>query len=496
MKTTLGIDLGSQSIKIIFYNYQKKEVVAEASSPLEVITDSNGRAEQISDWWLDALKISLKKIPSVIRNSVKAIGISGQQHGFVATNRNGKVLTPVKMWCDTSTQSEAEEITAACGGEKSLISSSGNRMLASYTATKIAWFKKNKPDCYKKLAHILLPHDYLNYVLTGKYVMEYGDASGTGFLNIETRKWCNKILNAIDPDRDLSKCLPRLSQPNQFIGKTTIEFAKKYGLPDGVAVSTGGGDNMMGAIGTNNVTTGKLTMSLGSSGTIYAYSDKPIIDPSGNIAAFCSSTGGWLPLLCTMNCTLSTEIIRNLLKVKINQFDNLIANVNAGSDGLIMLPFFNGERTPYIPQGNGCFFGLTFDNCSKGHFLRATVEGATFALKFGLDQLTKLNVKQDEIILTGGGSNSAIWCQIVADICQLPVIKLKHTEAAAFGAALQALWALKCQNDPTIKIKDITSDHINFGGSSQFIPDPKNMHIYDQNFSEYKYAVEKIINTK
>jgi len=492
MKTVLGIDLGTQSLKVVFYEYETQELVAIASSPLELDRDDQGKAEQRASWWRRALKNSLGQVPSSIRDSVQAIGVSGQQHGFVALDENGEVLIPVKLWCDTSTQAEVDDITAAAGGRDNCIAVSGNPVLTGYTAPKIRWFKRNHPKRYAAMSHILLPHDYLNFLLTGELCMEFGDASGTGLLDVRSRKWSTEMLQAVDDSRDLSSCLPPLVAADEFIGETTSEFSAEYGLPAGVPVAAGGGDNMMGAVGTGNVTEGKLTMSLGSSGTLYAFSNSPVVDPEGNIAAFCSSTGGWLPLLCTMNCTIATELMRNSFGVGVDQFDANIENIEPGCGGLLTLPFFNGERTPNLPNARGCLLGMGPHNSDTGHILRATVEGATYALKFGIDALNGLGMQFTEIVLTGGGANSRVWRQVVADVCQLPVTVLQQEEGASFGAALQSLWVLKRQSDESILIGDITTAHLGRNASLCTEPDPDNVDIYVDGYQAYCRAVDQI----
>lgn len=491
-KTVLGIDLGTQSLKAVFYDYTSRRIVASASAGLDVERDQSGRAEQLAGWWTEALRKCLGKVSDDVRSSVQAIGVSGQQHGFVATDSKGKVLVPVKLWCDTSTQAEVDAITSAAGGRDECIRLAGNPLLTGYTAPKLRWFRDNHPALYRKMAHIMLPHDYLNFVLTGVVSMEYGDASGTGFLDVRRRKWSAELLRAIDEQRDLSKCLPELLEPNRPIGLTSAESSKEFGLPAGIPVSSGGGDNMMGAIGTGNVRPGKLTMSLGSSGTLYAFSDTAVTDPQGNVAAFCSSTGGWLPLICTMNCTLGTDLVRGALDIGVTQFDDVTGAVPPGSGGLIVLPFFDGERTPNLPNAKGCILGISSHNCRKGHILRATVEGATYALRFGLDELARLGIATAEIVLTGGGANSAAWRQMVADICNLPVTVLQQEEGASFGAALQALWMLLSQDDPTVGIDVIVDDHLAVDAGRSTEPLAKNAAVYAQCYAAYQAAVKQI----
>lgn len=492
MKTVLGIDLGTQSLKVVFYEYESREIVAIASSPLELDRDDKGKAEQRASWWRRALQDSLNQVPVSIRESVQAIGVSGQQHGFVPVAADGEVLAAVKLWCDTSTQPEVDEITAAVGGRERCIAVSGNPVLTGYTAPKIRWLRRNHPKRYAAMSHIMLPHDYLNFLLTGKRCMEFGDASGTGLLDVRSRTWSGEMLQAVDESRDLTGCLPALVASNEFIGETTSNFADEYGLPVGVPVAAGGGDNMMGAVGTGNVSEGKLTMSLGSSGTLYAYSNSPVIDPEGNIAAFCSSTGGWLPLLCTMNCTIATELMRGAFSVGVDEFDAHIENIEPGCGGLLTLPFFNGERTPNLPNARGCLIGMGPQNSDTGHILRSTVEGVTYALKFGIDALHGLGLQANEIVLTGGGANSRVWRQVVADICQLPITVLQQEEGASFGAALQALWVLQRQTDAACSIADITTAHLGRNEALCTNPDTVAVDIYAEGYQSYRRAVDQI----
>lgn len=492
MKSVLGIDLGTQGLKVVFYDYENRTLLASSSAPLDVLRDREGRAEQESNWWLDALRHALQNVPADVRASVQGIGVSGQQHGFVAVDADGTVLAPVKLWCDTSTQPEADEITERCGGRQKCIGLTGNPVLTGYTAPKILWLRKQHPDLYRKMAHILLPHDYLNYVMTGRMRMEYGDASGTGLLDVRRRQWSHEMLRAVDDSRDLGACLPPLLQADEILGSTTEEFSRRYGLPPGIPVAPGGGDNMMAAIGTGNVVPGRLTMSLGTSGTLFAYSDTPVIDSSGNIAAFCSSTGGWLPLLCTMNCTYATELMKKPLGITNDQFDDSIAAIPPGSDGLLALPFFSGERTPDLPHATASLLGLNEQNCSKGHILRATVEGATYGIRFGLDELKRLGLGADEIVLTGGGARSRTWTQIVADICQLPVILLLQDEGASYGAALYALWLLQRRKDRSIGIHDITREHLVHQADRCALPDGSSAASYVRGYDDYLRAVVRL----
>jgi xylulokinase len=488
MHTVVGIDLGTQQLKVVFYDFERRQIAATEHAPLDLYQSDTGVAEQQSHWWLNALRAAMGKVDADVRRTARAIGVSGQQHGFVALDESGEVLAPVKLWCDTSTEVECGEIMDSYGGAAACLNDLGNCILPGYTASKIRWLGKSRPQLYARMKTVLLPHDYLNFYLTGERCMEMGDASGTGILDIRERRWSEALLRAIDDERNLGDCLPSLRSGNEPIGVLLAGVAEELDLPRGIPVSIGGGDNMMGAIGTGNVTPGKMTMSLGTSGTVYAYSDKPVVDPKGNIAAFCSSTGGWLPLLCTMNCTVSTELMRGLLGADIASFEAQISFAPRGADGVLTLPFFNGERTPNLPHARGCIVGLSSSNTKPANLLRSAVEGATFALRFGIEELAALGVQASEIMLTGGGVDSAKWRQLVADICGAPVTVLDNDEGAAFGAALQALQVLQDGAD----IADLTREHLARDEGRCCEPRKAAVNFYNDAYREYQRAVEAV----
>ncbi|MEL7536549.1 MAG: xylulokinase [Pseudomonadota bacterium] len=489
MTTVLGIDLGTQHLKVVFLDTASGDIVASAQAPLELTQGADGTAEQQAHWWTEALGVALAQIDTRIRSSAVAIGVSGQQHGFVPLDAAGNVLAPVKLWCDTSTAPEAAALNAAFGGEARCIEELGNPILPGYTASKVRWFKENQLALYERMATILLPHDYLNFYLTGERCMEAGDASGTGFFDVRARAWSRRMLQVIDPERDLAACLPAVAIDNEVIGKLLPKVASALGLPVGISVSIGGGDNMMGAIGTGNVRPGTVTMSLGTSGTVYAYAENPIVDPKGNIAAFCSSTGGWLPLLCTMNCTVSTELFRGLLGVDIGAFEALVSVAPCGSDGLITVPFFNGERTPNLPNAKGIIVGIDSHNLVAGNLLRSQVEGATFALRFGIDELAALGRPAEEIVLTGGGARSATWRQIVADVCGVPVVVPASDEGAALGAALQAMALIDGERD----LAALVEVFVRRDDSQGCMPNTAGVRDYSDVYQSYQRAVAQAI---
>jgi len=490
--TIMGVDLGTQSIKVIIYCPKSLKIVTTTSQPLDLISKEDGSMEQLSDWWISGFKKCVEMIDVNTRKTVVAIGVSGQQHGFVPLSKNGEVLVPVKLWCDTATEVECTEIMNIIGGEKECISIAGNPISVGYTASKIRWLKKNNPTAYKQMSTILLPHDYMNFYLTGKKVMEAGDASGTGLLDIRNKKWSKPLITALDQNRDLSACLPKIIKADSIVGIIKQEVAKELGLNNRVIVSPGGGDNMMAAIGTGNVETGKLTASLGTSGTLFAYSDHPVIDPEGELASFMSSTGGWLPLLCNMNCTVATEQMRNLFEVDLTKLEQLASRVPPGSDGVITIPFFNGERTPALPDAKASIFGLDCHNTTNGHLIRSTMEAVIFNLKNGKEAFMRCGMNFTEVTLTGGGSKSALWRQMCADILNLPVRVLMIEENAAFGAALQAYWIYEKHSNNPKPITQITQDHLLADESKNCLPNASTVKKYEKVYQNYQTFVKLI----
>ncbi|GHU94153.1 xylulokinase [Spirochaetia bacterium] len=479
MKTLCGIDLGTQSCKVVLYDYEKKAIVAKAQVPVDMIAENDGSREQKAEWYDTALKAAFDKLDGALKKTVAAVGVSGHQHSFVPLDATGKALYNVKLWCDTSTQNECDDLTKAAGGEAALIKLTGLPMRPGYTAPKVLWLKKHKPEAFARLAHILLPHDYLNWLLTGEYTAEYGDASGTALFDVRERKWSEKVCAYIDPK--VFSLLPRLVKPGEAAGTVSAAAAALYGIPQGIPVAAGGGDNMMGAIGTGAVRDGTLTMSLGTSGTLFGFSNEPVIDPTGNLAAFCSSTGGWLPLLCTMNCTVATEELRELFNLDVKAFDAEAAKAPIGAEGLVVLPFFNGERTPNLPYGRASINGITVANFKKENIARASLEAAIFGMRIGLEGFHELGFKAREIRLTGGGAKSPLWQSIAANVMNLPVRLPAGDEAAAMGGAIQALWCLEGKG---ADIEAFTEAHVGLEGNL-INPDPASAAAYDKAYGEY-----------
>lgn len=478
-KFVIGIDSGTQGTKALIVGLKTGEVCGRGYSAHAIVEGLGpGASEQDPRTWIrafeSALASALKESAIEPKNAV-AIGVSGQQHGFVPLDKEGLPIRPAKLWNDTSTVEETDLIIKHLGGKAKSIDKLGIAPAVGFTASKILWLRRHEPENFARLATVLLPHNYLNYHLTGRSHMEYGDASGTGLMDIRTREWNPEALAAVDPD--LARKLPPLSHPKEPVGLMRKDVASRFGLGR-VLVSSGGGDNMMGSIGTGNVVPGVCTLSLGTSGTIYSFVPRPLVDPEGEIAAFCDSTGGWLPLLCTMNVTNTTEMFKALHGLSNENLENLALEAAPGAGGLIFLPFIDGERVPVLPFGSGVLFGLDRRTFNKAHMARAVIEGTVLNLGFGFARMRELGMMPSEVRATGGGAKSRLWLQIVADVFKTPVITLKEQEAAAYGAALQAIWAFLLGKDEHVGIWDITKERVKLDRIAAE-PNPKNVETYD-----------------
>ncbi len=476
----LGLDSGTQSTKGVVLDTDTGEIVAHASATYELIEGlPPGHLEQHPADWTRAVDEIVAACVAQLgerKHDLAGIGVSGQQHGLVPLDARDEVVRPAKLWCDTSTAAECDELAARFGGAAGLIARAGNAIPPGFTAPKLLWLKHHEPEHFARTVTALLPHDYLNFHLTGVKRMEYGDASGTGLLDVRTRQWRRELLDAIDPR--VADMLPEVGSSLEKHGGLREELRARWGLREGVVVSAGGGDNMMGAIGTGNTRAGLVTASLGTSGTLYATADTPVIDARGEVAAFCSSTDQWLPLVCTMNVTVLTEHVRRMFGWSRAEMEAAVAAAPAGADGLLFLPFLNGERTPNLPSGRGVLHGMRPDNLTPPHLARAAVEGVTIGLAYGLRRFTELGVIPAEIRLTGGGSQSPVWRQICADVFGVPVVGLQSAEGAALGAALQAAFVHARDTAAAVTLDDLATRIATLDESTRCLPDPAAHALY------------------
>jgi xylulokinase/toxin CptA len=486
----LGIDCGTQGTKALVLDAVSGQVLGAGGAPHRLISGPNGHREQHPADWLNAFEQAIHAAlaeAGISGQEIVGIGVSGQQHGLVLLDAQGQVLRPAKLWCDTESAAENQRLLDYLGGEQGSLARLGVAIAPGYTVSKLLWTKEQHPAIYSRIAHILLPHDYLNFWLTGRYCSEYGDASGTGYFNVRTREWDHELLRHIDPSGRLNDALPSLIGADESVGTLLPDVARRLGLNPQARVASGGGDNMMGAIGTGNISPGAITMSLGTSGTLYAYAEQPQVSPHGAVATFCSSSGGWLPLICTMNLTNATGAIQQLLELDLASFGTLVTQAPIGAEGVLMLPFLNGERVPALPQASASLLGLTSDNLTRANLCRAVLEGVCFGLRYGLDLLRASGLESREIRLIGGAAKSSVWRQIVADIMATPLVCPQHTEAAALGAAIQAAWSggegslqALCERCVSLDARTVTT------------PDPAASAAYEPVYQSYRQQVMQL----
>ena len=504
-KLILGIDVSTQGAKVVVLdlqsksqiyvdkiNYDKDLALYGTKNGTTVSKDyQKGSAESDPIMWLDALNLLLERMSKskdIDIKNIKAISVSGQQHGLVCVDENGNLSRKTaKLWNDYTTEKECRILTDFVGGKKKMIDEVANTQRAGYTASKILSLVKNESQIYKKTAIFLLPHNFVNWYLTGGvFAMEYGDASGTGIWNPVSKSWSKKLVNFIATDLKLK--LPPVKTPTQPIGTISYELTAKYGFPEDCIIDAGSGDNMYGAIGSGNVKNGVVTISLGTSGTAYTFMSKPYIDPEGEIACFCDSTGNYLPLLCVSNMAGSYNEFLESNTITHKIFEDLISESVPGNNGNMIIPWFEGERTPDIPDACATYFGFKPRDLNKVNIARGILEGSIQNLYNGFK---KLPLKPNIIHLTGGLSQSKSWCQAVADIFNCETINIKG-EGAALGAAIHAAWVLQMQDGKDIDIAEVCEPYIEFNHSMLHKPRSKFKNTYKAQKKLFEALTKKI----
>ena len=436
----LGIDCGTQGTKALLMD-ENGRALGRGYARHALIERENGAREQEPHWWVEALRDAVRQaISQAPKREVVALGVSGQQHGLVVLDERMQVIRPAKLWNDTETAPQNAELIERLGGASACLKRFGIIPMTGYTASKLLWMKEREPENFARIRHILLPHDYLNFWLTGRLCAEYGDASGTAFFDVRSRVWAREALDVIDGTGQLFGALPDLILHDEIVDTVRSEIAEELGLSSKCVVSAGGGDNMMGAIGTGNVKEGVVTLSLGTSSTVYSFRRQPVSDSTGSVASFCSSSGGWLPLVCTMNATNVVTQTLNTLGKGVEEIEVALQSTRPGADGLTCFPFLNGERTPDLPQARGSIVGASANNFTSSNLIRAFVEGVSFGILNGLDLIME-GREPDTIAAIGGGSRSKEWRRLLADATGATIQVPAEEEAGCLGAAMQAMYA-------------------------------------------------------
>ena len=449
MSYLLGLDVGTTGVKAILIDHEGR-IVASATSEVALHTPHPLWSEQNpKDWWEAAVRsirttIETAKIDS---ESIRGIGLTGQMHGLVLLDDGGNVLRDAILWNDQRTGSQCETITRKIGFEK-LLQLTGNPVLPGFTAPKLLWVKENEPGNYKKIAGFLLPKDYIRFKLTGNSATDVSDASGTSLFQVPDRKWCEPVLDALEIPQ---KWTPECFESSEITGNVNQSAAEQTGLAKGTPVIAGAGDQAAQAIGTGLYREGTISVTLGTSGVVFAPTKKPLIDQQGRLHSFCHATddtwhvmgvmlsaGGSFRWLRDTVCEAESKIAR---QKDIDPYEVMTLKakeVPPGSEGLIFLPYLSGERTPYPdPNAKGSFAGLTLRH-GKAHMIRSVVEGICFGLRDCFELIRALDLCPENVRVSGGGANSDLWRQILADVLNVSVVRVNHTQGAALGAAMLA----------------------------------------------------------
>jgi xylulokinase len=424
----VGVDSSTQSTKVLFLDTESGEVVAEGRAP-----HSGRDVQDPAEWW--------EALVTAIRNAitpelhVQAISVGGQQHGMVTLTGDGQVVRPAPLWNNISAAPDAERLNSEADFAREI----GTRLVSSITIAKLAHLARTDSDDMGRTAAVCLPHDWLNYRLTGNLATDRGEASGSGWWSPrEGRDRRDLLALAVGQETAMRLHLPEVHGPNDTVGTLTNEAANALGLAPGIPVAPGTGDNMAAALGVG-AAPGEMVISLGTSGTAFAVNSHPTADESGEVEGFADATGRFLPLACMFNCTRVVDTVAAMVGVPRQQALDRAAAIAPGADGLLLMPYLAGERIPNLPFATGSLLGLDMENASADLLVRAALDGVAAGLDYCLEALARLEVTAPEVTLVGGGSQHGAWRQAIADATGLPVTVRGGKEHAARGAALQAM---------------------------------------------------------
>lgn len=490
MAYLLGIDIGTSGTKTVLFDTAGTPL-ASHTAEYPLYQPQNGWAEQEPlDWW----NATVEGIRAVLAKSgckpeeVASIGLSGQMHGLVMLDGDNRVLRRSIIWCDQRTAAECEEIEAKVGKAR-LVEITANPALTGFTASKILWVRNHEPEIYEKCRHILLPKDYIRFMLTGEYATEVSDASGMQLLDIPGRCWSDEVLEKLGIDRAL---LGKVYESPEITGRVTSATAKETGLAAGTPVVGGAGDNAAAAVGTGVVVNGRAFTTIGTSGVVFAHSDQVAIDPAGRVHTFCCAVpGAWHVMGVTQGAGLSLKWFRDQFcdaemrtaaGMGVDPYylmDQEAAKSPIGSNRLLYLPYLMGERTPHLdPNARGVFFGLSAMH-EKRDLLRAVMEGVSYSLKDCLSVFAEMGLRVDDMAACGGGGSSKLWRQMLADIYNCEISTIASKEGPALGVAILAGVGAGLYSS----VPEACDAIIQKGGSQQ--PVPENVAAYAPCYQVY-----------
>jgi len=429
-----GVDTSTQSVKVVVRDAQTGAWLREGRA-----AHPDGTEVDPGAWW----QAFVQACSGGLLDGVSAISVAGQQHGMVALDESGAVVRPALLWNDTRSAADAAELTAELGGPAAWAEAVGSVPLAAFTVSKVRWMARNEPDNAARTASIMLPHDYLTWLLADQpveAVTDRGDASGTGYWSPATGEYRRDILIAA-LGHDVS--LPRVAGPFDVVGELGGKARAQLGISgnEPVVLGPGTGDNM-GAALSLGIGPGDVVVSLGTSGTAFAGSDSPTADPTGLVAGFADATGRFLPLVCTLNAARVLTSTAEMLGIDMDEFARLALSTAPGAGGLTMLPYFDGERTPNLPDARGSLHGIARNNLTPANIARASVEGMLGGLADAVDALVQVGVEPRRVLLVGGAAANSAVIDVAATLVTAPVEVPPPGEYVADGAARQAAWVL------------------------------------------------------
>ncbi len=440
MSNVLGIDVSTTATKAVLID-ESGAVVGVGASAYGFRVPQPLWSEQDPELWWDGAVDAIHSVlatTGVPADEVVAIGLTGQMHGAVLLDAAGDVLRPAILWNDQRTAAECDAIRDALGPER-LIAITGNDALTGFTAPKLVWVRDHEPDVWRRIAHVLLPKDYLRLRLTGEYALDKADGAGTLLFDLAARDWSTEVLDAL---RIEPAWMPPTWEGPEITGAVTAAAAAATGLRAGTPVVAGGGDQSANAVGVGAVTVGTMALSLGTSGVVFATTDRPLYEPHGRVHAFCHAVPGrWHLMSVMLSAGGSLRWFRDAIVPGV-EFGHLVdaaAEVPVGSGGLLFLPYLSGERSPHPdPLARGAFVGLTLTHDLR-HLTRAVLEGVAFGLRDGLELMIEAGTPvPDQIRASGGGTESPLWRQILADVLGAEIATVSTSEGAAYGAGVLA----------------------------------------------------------
>lgn len=491
MAYVIGVDCGTSGTKTVLFD-EKGKVIASHTIEYPMYQPKNGYAEQDPADWANAMLDTVKAVMAksgVSAKDVVGVGISGQMHGLVMIDGDGNVLRKSIIWCDQRTEAEVEQMNRLIGREK-LIEITANPALTGWTAAKILWVKNNEPEIYEKCRHILLPKDYLRYILTGEFATEVSDASGMQLLDVPNRCWSKEICDALGIDMSM---LAKVYESCEVTGELTAKAASLTGLKAGTIVVGGAGDNAAAAIGTGVAEDGKAFTTIGTSGVVFAHTSDIAIDPKGRVHTCCAAVPNtWHVMGVTQGAGLSLKWFRdNFCEAEketakymgVDEYylmDKEAMTVPVGAERLLYLPYLMGERTPHLdPNARGMFFGLSAMHTKK-HMLRAVLEGVSYSLRDCVEVFREMNINVSDMMACGGGGSSPLWRSMLADLYNCPVKTVASKEGPALGVALLALTGAGVYSS----VPEACSAVVSVDKTQQ--PDEANVPIYESYYQLYR----------